>query len=143
MAPYMRAHDRDEVLASGGYTPLGALEDSILMSGGNTWTVLADGEILAVWGVVEICAMTGDGVVWALTSDAVDHHRKEFYKASQDVVRMLKKHFRLLTNMIDARYGSAIKWVKKLGFEVDDNPVAFGASGLPFHRIFLRGDHHV
>lgn len=143
MAPHMRRADADEVFASGGYSPQAALEDAILMSGGNAWTVRLDGEIMGIWGVVVKSVLTGEVIPWLLTSSVVDRHPKTFYKICKNAVWALRHMYDSMENRIDARHEMAIRWAKRLGFRVEPRPSAFGAFGAPFFKIELRGVEHV
>lgn len=134
LAPKMRPADTAEVLASGGFTPREALEESVTASA-HAFAALFDGEVAALWGVVD---GPGCGIVWALTGPAVERHPKAFLRHSRIAVNVLLRHYPALTNFVDARYEQALRWVRRLGFSVGP-PEPFGAAGLPFHRILLRG----
>lgn len=139
MAPRMRKADAEEVRASGGYTPIEALLESIRLSGTTARTTRYDGEIMGIWGVMHTSLITREGIPWLLTSDVVDRRPKEFFKICRDEVQSLRRQYDVLTNRIDARYVAALRWARKLGFEVEDQATAFGVSGLPFLRIRLKG----
>lgn len=143
MAPRMRAADALEVLSAGGYSPLGALEDSILMSSGSAWTVRHEGEIIGIWGVVDSSALTGHGVPWLLTTALIETCQKDFYKGSLAVVAILRRRYALLSNYVDARHVQALRWARRIGFQVAERPVPFGVAQVPFHRIDLIGGSHV
>lgn len=133
VAEHMRQADRDEVLASDGWTPHEALRESRSASF-FTRALLIDGEPVAIFGGVFL----GVAVLpWALTTDAVERHPIAFVKASKHVVRELLVTWPHLVQCIDARHVKALRWAKALGFEVEE-PHVCGLAGLPFHRIVLR-----
>ncbi|HWV38855.1 MAG TPA: hypothetical protein VN033_10315 [Vulgatibacter sp.] len=133
LAPKLRPADAAEVLASGGFTPREALEESVRASA-HAFAALFDGEVAGMWGVVD---GPGCGIVWALTGPAVERHPKAFLRHSRVAVGVLLRHYPALVNYVDARYAAALRWVRRLGFEVGP-PETFGAAGLLFHRILLR-----
>jgi len=53
-------------------------------------------------------------------------------------VRRQSEKFSLLYNYVDARNVKSIKWLRWLGFQLDE-PAPYGVRGLPFHRFELRG----
>jgi hypothetical protein len=134
LAASMRAADAAEVMAASGFTPEQALLDSLKVS---RWAfaVYADGEILAVWGVRE---MESVAVAWMLTGTAVERHRRAFWRTSKATIAVLRQHYAVIVNAVDARYAQALRWAARLGFEID-LPVPFGVAGLPFCRITMRG----
>src|SRR5688500_11120502 len=111
----MRPADVAEVQASCGLSPLEALRSSMAASD-FTDALLVDGEVAALWGVVPVggTLVTGPagGIAWALTGRAVDRHRRLFATASLLVVSALERRgYPFLTNMVDARYTAALRWL--------------------------------
>jgi hypothetical protein len=141
LAPIMRKEDMAEVAAADGFTAQDALETALGMSK-EAWTARVHGEVMAIFGVADMNVLTGYAVPWALTSPVVDRYPKEFYYHSKRVVRIWRSRYAFLFNMIDARYEKALRWAKKIGFEVGE-PQPFGKAGLPFCLITMRGDDHV
>ena len=131
-----RQADRDEVLASCGHDPTTALWKSIEISEG-CWTLLLDGQPAAIFGTVPC---EGGAIVWLLTSTLVEKHPLAFLRLSRHVVDALVARYGALVNAIDARYTTAIRWAKWLGFRVGP-PEPFGVAGLPFCRIEIGGAH--
>lgn len=143
LATTMRPADAAECRASGGYTPLEALHESMRVSDFVHALELGD-QVAALWGVAPVggTLVTGPavGVLWALTSTAVDRHRKSFAATSSRVILGLQQLYPVLTNMVDARYTDALRWARWLGFEV--HPARpFGFEQRLFHPIVLRRPH--
>ena len=137
LAATMRAADREELVAAHGWTPLWALmrglEDST-----EVWTVVADGKVAAMYGVVELGQYDyGErwGIGWLLTSDLVETHKRAFWRACKLHVADLFTRWDGLYNAIDCRHEKAIRWAKRLGFELFD-PAPYGIEGLE-HQAFL------
>lgn len=136
VAHSMRQADIDEVLASCGHEPLRALWESIRISEAS-WTLMLDGQPAAILGTVPC---PGGAIVWMLTSTLVERHPIAFLRLSRYVVEALLARYGALVNAIDARYETAIRWAKWLGFTVYP-PEPFGVAGLPFCRIEIGGAH--
>lgn len=146
LAPLMRAEDAAEVLASAGHTPLQALLDA-LDDSAEAWAVLFDGEVAALFGVcpapVVSTSILGTplvGVPWALTGRAVDSHPRTFWRLSRPWLAHFARRYPVLVQAVDARYAASLRWLARLGFDVQ--PAApHGAAGLPFHPVYYRSPH--
>jgi hypothetical protein len=136
MAPWMRAEDEAEIMASHGHKPLEGLQASLKQSA-VARTVMYQGEIAAIFGVAMADGLAGHGSVWLLSSELVEEVPLLFLRRSKKELRKLQAPWPILTNFVDARYKRAVRWVEWLGFEVGE-PVPFGVAGLPFHPIRLR-----
>jgi hypothetical protein len=136
LAATMRQSDRDEILASHGFDPEGGVKRSIALST-DVWTGARGEEVLAVFGVAVLNALSGHGTVWALTSTVVDRYPVEFYRASRKVVTELRARYSLLTNAISCENKRALRWARRIGFTIGD-PVPIGLAGQLFRRIYLR-----
>lgn len=134
LARVMRAADKAEVMASGGYLPEAALRRSMNLSHAS-WAVMVGDEILCIFGVIP--QPDGSGIAWLLSSTLVDTHPLTFWRESKKVIEILRHHYPALRNMVDARYAQAVAWLKRLGFEVGEAR-PFGKAQLPFHPILLR-----
>jgi hypothetical protein len=136
LAPKVRQEDAAEVKASGGYEPLQALElalDASVLS----MTLLIDGKVAAMFGVAKATHEVGVGYPWLLSSAAVKHHQKAFFKLSGPAVEQLLAIFPTLVQYVDARYVAALRWLKRLGFELQP-PIIFGVEKRPFVPVVLR-----
>ena len=135
----MREEDAAEVEASSGHTPTEAILASIEATH-TTYAALVGDELLALFGLSRVETPRGQATratVWALTSTAVERHRKGFYRASVRVVAALSGNVPILYNFVDARYTKAVSWLRRLGFEVLP-PVPYGPRHLPFHPVVYR-----
>lgn len=93
-------------------------------------------EPLVMWGLV---AEPG-GLVrpWCLTTTAVDRYPLTFWRESKRVIRgIAKSGAPVLVQCIDGRYAAALRWMRRLGFHVDETPHPCGVEQLPFHRAVL------
>lgn len=144
LAPRVRQDVVNEVKASSGRTPLEALLVGVRISD-VARAGLFDGEVGCIWGVAPLrrSALSGRvGSLWMFTSDLVERHRKDFWRRSRAELARLFDGYDLLINAIDARNGMALRWGRRLGFDVGD-PVPLGLEGEAFHWFRVRRGAHV
>lgn len=137
VASRMRIMDREEVRASGGFDPESALVSALAHSEFARVAYIR-GEVAAMFGVARVPCMHA-AIPWLLTTDTVDRYPLTFYRASKIVFKELRQAYPDLVQYVDARYGSAMSFVRRLGFDVAEKSMPFGKQGKPFHRIALRG----
>jgi hypothetical protein len=135
----MRQQDQDEVMASGGYTPLEALTVSIAVSD-EAWCALEDGVPFVMWGVTDVDL--GRGIVWLLGSEYILKIKKRFWIESFKYVRELHTRFSILANHVDARNSISRSWLERLGFVPVGAPVHFGDQNHPFIMYVSQRRHH-
>jgi hypothetical protein len=144
IAAAMRPEDVLEVAAAGGETPRGALEDGLRRSE-IAETLLVDGRPVAMWGVApddERPFGFGQdaGIVWLLATGEVATIPVAFCRAAMEALERHGPKYSALRNAVDARYTTALRWARWLGFRVGP-AVPAGVNGEPFHGIAWR--HHV
>lgn len=135
IAADMRDADAVEVMASHGHTPLGALLEGLRQSD-YAAAVTADGVPIAMFGLVVTCRLTGHGVPWLLSSNAALQHKREFLVQSKPAVQEMLNICPMLSNHVHADNRVSIRWLKWLGFTIDD-PQPTGINGELFHRFHL------
>lgn len=135
MAPHLRPADVDEVYASRGLAPEPAMLSSLGRST-QAWTALIDGGPVCMWGVGPLSLVLGKGCPWLLGTCEVDRHAKTFLRQSRVFLREIQATYPELENFVDARHGTSLRWLKWLGFTIDQ-PQAMGFLKLPFHRFHM------
>ena len=131
----MREEDRSEVLSLGGMTPWEALESSLDASV-EAWAGLADGRVLCIFGVAPL-SILGNGLIpWMLSSTELPKHARQFARVSKGVVAIWKEKYPRLENLVDARYSTAVRWLKWLGFNVHP---AEAIGDTRAHRVEIGG----
>lgn len=136
VAARMRQADRNELAASSGRSPTAALELSLFRSA-DAHTVLLDNIPAGMFGCCVLNVLCRKGSPWFLGTDAIDQNRLAFARASVFWRDQLLSRYDCLTNVIDARNASSIRWLKWLGFTISE-PVPVGRGGLPFRIFELR-----
>lgn len=135
----MRPDDQAEVLASCGYNPHDALDEAI-SSSDFCRTLLHPAGVLGIYGTAPLYESVLDdprGIVWMLTSNLVNHHRRDFMLATRYYLPELLERYPTLVNFVDERYKAAHRWLKWLGFTIGE-PVPFGLEGQPFRPFIKR-----
>ena len=135
IADNMRQCDRDEVWASQRLDPLHSLVASIELSNSATVMVL-NGEIAGVYGLVH--DKNGGSVPWFLGTDVVSKYPRLFVRHCKEIVEMMSKVSPYLVNFVYEKSTESIKFLKVVGFTVEETPMPVGADGELFHR-FSRG----
>lgn len=137
LAPFMRDEDSQEVMASGGFTPLEALTISVYVSDVDMkWTALEDGEPIVMWGCAGDSSMDV-GVVWLLGSDRIKKIKKRFWQESEAYVEIMQERYSLLYNFVDERNKTSMAWLTKLGFHGAKRVAEYGHHHIPF-ILFMR-----
>lgn len=137
LAPHVREEDAAEVQASHGMTPLDALAAGVTQSEPHAWAGYIDGELAGLFGISRSTFLSTAAVPWLLTSKVVERHPRAFWLACREVVRQWAATHHELEQWVDARYTRALRWARRLGFQVEPAE-PFGVHGLPFHRIHMR-----
>jgi len=131
LASQIRMDDALELAADTGAEPLAVLLAAL---GGNTWALRIGGEVAAIFGVTVASSLGGTASAWMITSRAVERHPVTFWKLCRSELPKLLERFGSLWNFIDARHTRALRWARRLGFQISE-PQPYGALGLPFHRF--------
>lgn len=138
LARELRAADRDELLASTGSDDVRAIvADSVRRSVAPLAAVDPDGRLIALFGHAPVgTILTPLAAPWLLGTDLVSRNAGILIKLSREYVALWREHFPLLVNFVDARNRASIRYLKRVGFTLDD-PAPHGALGLPFHRFHM------
>lgn len=137
----LRRADRDEVQAITGQPPervLPAYLEGVAAAPAPSSAhvmVSEQGELAGICGVLSVG--DGEGSVWMIGTEVLDHHPVEFLRASKAWLRQQQPRWEVLANCVDARNHKHIQWLRWLGFEVEDHTIPFGAERRPFHPFRL------
>lgn len=131
-----RAADRDEIWAAEKITPEEALLNGLAMSP-VTWTGVADGLPICMFGVSPWCILGAAGAPWMIGTTDIKPHARAFLKGSKKALEAMREPYDMLVNLVDARHVQAIRWLKWLGFTVHA-PIPYGPFGMAFHPFEWR-----
>ena len=138
LADSMRQADIDEVWATGHFTPTGALLAGLSASR-DTKAGLADGEVMCMFSVIPLSALSFTGIPWMLGSKNLPKHSRAFLRRNKVYMNEMRSRFTLMFNYVDIRNTVAIRWLKWLGFEFDA-PVLYGVEQRLFSRFWVESD---
>lgn len=135
VAANMRHADRLECEAMAACGPEEALRRSI-QSSHEAFVARVGGEPVCIFGLGVGSILGGMARPWLLGTDAVEWHCLTFLRANRRVVRGWAARFDL-ENYVDARHTKSVRWLRWLGFKLDD-AAPFGPFEYPFHRFEMR-----
>lgn len=135
MAAQIRECDYEELLAMSGPDVESTLRQAVRMPGEH-YVCHADGDLLALYGVVET-QIPGVGIPWMVGTDHLDRYPLALIKRARKHVAAWRAKYSLLINYVDARNTPSLVFLRALGFEIN-RAVPCGARGLPFHQFILR-----
>lgn len=136
IAQSIRLHDKDEAWAAGLITPYGAMVEGVKYSD-VAYTAFVDDVPVCMWGVVKDSFLFDHGTPWMMASTAVEQNIAKFLRASRPLLREIMTRYDSLENFVDARNTLSIRWLKWLGFTIED-AAPHGALSLPFHRFWMK-----
>lgn len=136
MAQDMRRADIVEVNSSHGHTPLEALKYSFEQSDYSAMAINSAGIPLAMFGVAVSNKLTGLGHPWLLGSNAVYNHKEYLLEIGPVVIADMIATCPRLVNYIHHENKTSIKWLKSLGFAIED-PKPYGVKGDLFHKFHM------
>lgn len=90
-----------------------------------------------MFGVAASSPLCRHGIPWFLGGPQIHANVPGFLRLSKAVVAKFLRHYPTLSNHVDARNSSAIRWLKWLGFTI--RPAEpHGPFNLPFHPFEYR-----
>lgn len=79
-----------------------------------------DGEIAAMWGVGGT-VLGSEGIVWLMTSDAIERAPFAFVREARSEVATMLQIWPRLVGMVSPDYARAVKFLSLLGFSIIPN----------------------
>jgi hypothetical protein len=132
----LRAIDVREIGAVSGRSPKAALISGVR---GSEYCKagVADGEVVCIYGVRRVSALDDECVIWMLGTDELPKHAVRFIRGcSAEVVSMVQQ-FKLVENWCHAENKTTIRWLKWLGFKIEE-AAPYGRKNEPFHHFYAR-----
>jgi hypothetical protein len=135
----IRQADRDEFAAGWSLTPEAGLRKGIHVSS-HCWAGIWNGRVIAIAGLCPTSLVGDHAVPWMVGTYDLERPelRRKFLDVSKGVLAYMLTLYPHLENWVDARNRMAVRWLKWLGFTLDE-PVPYGPMGLPFHHFEIRG----
>lgn len=136
IAARCRPADVAELWASDRSTPAEALQKG-LDTASAAWTGVVDGEPICMFGVTPWSILGAAGAPWMIGTTLIKPNARPFLKESRRALEAMKEPYDLLLNFVDARHHEAVRWLRWLGFTIQE-PVPYGPDGMPFHPFEWR-----
>lgn len=136
IARHLRDQDLAELMAVHGpdLDVLRCLRVSVAASQYCQVAVTAWGEPVALFGLAPVSLLTSQACPWMLGTDGMHQFGRELVVLGGRYVQVWGRQYRCLFNFVDTRNTRAIRWLRRMGFEIQP-AVPHGAMGLPFHRF--------
>lgn len=97
-----------------------------LMSSARAWTVKVDGRAEAMFGVTAVSALEGIGSPWLLMTDVAARQARALVVLGRRYTGEMKRMFPRLENMVHADNATAIRWLSRLGYAIEDAAMVNG-----------------
>lgn len=133
VAANLRPADADEIWASSHATGRSALQRGV-DTAIRCWTGLVDGEPVLIAGVTPSAMILGQGVPWMLATPGVERVERPFIRLCRPVVDAMLEVAPELVNFVDNRNARAHRWLRWLGFTLDE-PAPHGVERMLFRRF--------
>ena len=134
VAKNIRAEDAAEVKAVSYLSPGEALEMSFFVSD-PCHTILYKDEPVGCFGVAPMGE--GKGSPWLLATDRIKDMPMYFIRSSKQYIENMLKEYKFLENWVALDNTISIKWLKWVGFKIEE-PEVYGLNGELFCRFWLR-----
>lgn len=137
IAENLREADRQEIEASSGDYPMGAVFQSWQAST-KSWLILdRTGLPIGIMGVAPHPTSEGLGMAWMVGTDGVAEEALSIARQTRRYVEEMHEDYPILWNFIDARNELSLKWLEWSGFIIADAHLNFGPEGRLFYE-FIR-----
>lgn len=137
LAPNLRTEDVAEVKACSGRTPLEVLSEAYEVSSPCYTVVTENGNPVSMFGVVPLDDKGTFGQVWMLCSPLLIRYSKEFLRKSRGWIERLHRKYSCLTNVVDARNDTHVKWLEFMGASFVFTHKEYGVEKRPFREFVL------
>lgn len=135
IADNMRKEDVNEVWASNRQTPYEALIDGWNQSMLSV-IVTINNEPCVMIGLVIRDILSGIGTPWLLGTEGALKYKSQFLKLSPDIVNEMLELCPLLINYVHTENKHSIKWLKWIGFTIDEAE-PYGLNKKLFHKFHI------
>lgn len=137
LANRLREIDLREIAAFSGSGPLKALSRGLKCSDICLVAETRDGDPLVMFGVAPLSMATNSGVPWLLGTDQALDYPREFLVWGKRYAQAMAERYDSLMNYVHTENRVSIRWLKAIGFTVEDETVIVGKAREPFHRFHL------
>ncbi len=138
LAANIRPADRAEVMALHPGEDLEAILRAALAVKGWRLAVDIDGRLALIGGIAEVPGQGGRvGCCWMLGTRHAERYPGMVTRIGMQYRDLALEIYPAFVNFVHAENTVSIRWLRRLGFTVDPEPVPLGPAGAPFHRFTL------
>nr|BDD45115.1 hypothetical protein 5 [bacterium] len=141
IAADVRPQDAAEFWAVAYSTPERAMQQGVDYSD-RVYTGRINGQPVCMFGVHCDSLLERLGTPWMIGSRLLEQHAITFLRHCRAEVQKMLSGYDMLENYVDARNAPAVKWIRWLGFTLEEAK-PYGVLGVPFHRFFMKGKEDV
>ena len=120
-----------------GFSPLTALMGAFDCPGHETYSVVIDGRVEAMFGTIPVPDDPSAATIWLLMSEVtLKTIRRLFIKQSERYCEHIARRYSYVYNHVPAEHRATVRWLVWLGFEFDysETRVFSGLHFVPFVR---------
>lgn len=126
--------DAREIEAATGSDPNSEIIRSAYIS---DWVEVIEEDDGSIIGAIGLCIERGWAIPWYVHTDAVDKYKLLVAIHSKKLIRRMLLAKLPLVNYVDQRNKAAIKWLKWLGFTVEQGSAYLSDPTVPFHLFYM------
>jgi len=134
MAHDVREVDVQEIWAANRSKPLEALVGCVRNSE-HSRTGRANGEIVCMFGTMRSNLMGTKGIIWMLGTDLLKKYAVRFLRENKNEIVKISSEFSIVENYCDTRNTATLRWLKWLGFTIEEAE-PYGVYNLLFHHFY-------
>ena len=75
------------------------------------------------------------GRPWFQMTDYAETCKDDIKEIAPQILGIFQARYKILENYVDAGHIKAVKWLQRIGFKLDAEPIPYGVSQLPFYRF--------
>jgi len=135
IADDMRQADIDEVWSASHQSPLDALMAGWEISNFSVVVTVND-EPCVMLGLVVRDILSGAGIPWLLGTEGALKYKRQFLTQVPTVIDEMLNICPMLYNYVHIDNRISIKWLKRIGFTIDE-PLPHGCENELFHKFHL------
>jgi len=132
IAPILRAADRQECIAHIGLPPEKFLPGMVALCELSFAQCANDGRCIGLFGAHPMPGFDDVGQIWMVATDEMLQYSRQLLREGGTWIDRLHERFHVLTNLVDARNTTHIRWIKWSGFTLLATQPHYGAAGIPF-----------
>ena len=138
MKEKLRKEDILEIERKTGREPYHVLVESYRKSD-IAFVGLIDNEIACAWGVAKESILSDESTIWLLSTEMMKKAPVAVAKKTKKELEKLLQIYPKIGNYVDSEYRLCIRWLRWLGFTVD-NPEPVGVRGALFSKFYIAKD---